>query len=370
MADISKINVNSTTYNLKDSRLPDLNSSTSQYLRGDGTWADPTVNTISSAADVTDNETYMTIEPSSLTPTVTVNLQTKTGITPSTSSQTITADNGYDGLSSVQINAMPTGSATTPTTTITATPTISVNSSGLITASVSGSQSITPTVSAGYVSSGTAGMVSVSGSNTSQLTAKAAATYTPTTSAQTIASGQYLTGMQTISGDANLVAANIASGVSIFGVAGAHYGYTLLGSKSMTANTTSTSATSLDNVTVSSAWTTAKIIYVRIRDEAGARAGYFYGSDNWFINYNAANESTSAITNAARLITRYSTSSQWALYAASATAGYGVYAYDISSAGRVRIYTRYSSSYSLSISGTYLVEVYGLDWPDGVGIYS
>lgn len=62
------------------------------------------------------------------------------------------------------------GSATTPATTITANPTISVSNSGLITASVSGSQSVTPTVSAGYVSSGTAGTVSVSGSNTSQLT--------------------------------------------------------------------------------------------------------------------------------------------------------------------------------------------------------
>ena len=51
-------------------------------------------------------------------------------------------------------------------------------------------------------------------------TAKAAATYTPTTSDQTITAGQYLTGDQTIKGDANLVAANIVSGVTIFGVTG------------------------------------------------------------------------------------------------------------------------------------------------------
>lgn len=41
--------------------------------------------------------------------------QEKTGITPTTSSQTITADEGYDALSSVQINAMPSGTAGTPT---------------------------------------------------------------------------------------------------------------------------------------------------------------------------------------------------------------------------------------------------------------
>lgn len=55
---------------------------------------------------------------------------------------------------------------------------------------------------------------------TGQIASKAAATYTPTTSDQTIASGQYLSGAQTVKGDANLQAQYIASGVTIFGVAG------------------------------------------------------------------------------------------------------------------------------------------------------
>ena len=49
---------------------------------------------------------------------------------------------------------------------------------------------------------------------------KDAASYTPGTEDQIIASGTYLTGAQTVKGDANLIAGNIKKGVSIFGVAG------------------------------------------------------------------------------------------------------------------------------------------------------
>ena len=47
-----------------------------------------------------------------------------------------------------------------------------------------------------------------------------ATTYTPTTSDQTIAANQFLKGVQTIKGDQNLIASNIANGVTIFGVTG------------------------------------------------------------------------------------------------------------------------------------------------------
>ncbi len=87
-----------------------------------------------------------------------------------------------------------------------ATPGISVGSNGLITASV--------TQGAGYVAAGTK-------SATRQLTTQAGTTITPGTSAKTaVAAGRYTTGAVTVAGDANLVAANIKSGVSIFGVAG------------------------------------------------------------------------------------------------------------------------------------------------------
>lgn len=49
---------------------------------------------------------------------------------------------------------------------------------------------------------------------------KAAQTYTPNTSDQTIAADQYLAGAQTIKGDVNLQPGNILSGVTIFNVPG------------------------------------------------------------------------------------------------------------------------------------------------------
>lgn len=109
------------------------------------------------------------------------------------------------------------GSATTPATTITANPTISVSNTGYIIATVNKSQSVTPTVSAGYVSSGTAGIITVSGSKTYQLTTQAAQTIHPSATDQTIASGKYLTGAQTVKGVllTNLSADNIKKDVVV-----------------------------------------------------------------------------------------------------------------------------------------------------------
>ena len=129
------------------------------------------------------------------------------------SGATVTVPAGF--YASSASGTVASGSAT-PAATISATG--ASLSTGTNTLTLSKSVSNTPTVSAGYVSSGTAGNSSVS--LTASVTTKGAATITPGTSNQTIASGTYLTGTQTIQGDADLVAGNIVAGKNIFGVAG------------------------------------------------------------------------------------------------------------------------------------------------------
>lgn len=128
--------------------------------------------------------------------------QAVTGTIPSKSGTDLTASGATVTVPAGYYAAQASKSVATATQ---ATPSITVDSGGKITA--------TATQTAGYVAAGTK-------TSTMQLTVQAAKTWTPGTSDQTLASGRYLTGTQTIKGDANLKAANIVKGVSIFGVTG------------------------------------------------------------------------------------------------------------------------------------------------------
>lgn len=76
-------------------------------------------------------------------------------------------------------------------------------------------------VTAGKMLSGIVGYTN-NGKVTGSIQSQAAQTITPGTADKTIASGKYLSGAQTIKGDANLLAENIKSGISIFGVTGTY----------------------------------------------------------------------------------------------------------------------------------------------------
>lgn len=130
------------------------------------------------------------------------------------SGATVTAPAGF--YASNASKSVASGTVTAPASISGTSATVST---GTNTLTLSKTVSVTPSVTtAGYVTSGTAGNSSVS--LTASVTTKAAATITPGTSNQEIAAGTYLTGKQTISGSANLVASNIKAGVQIFNVTG------------------------------------------------------------------------------------------------------------------------------------------------------
>lgn len=145
-------------------------------------------------------------------------LQSKT-VSPSESAQTVKADNGYDGLSQVTVNA----------------------------------------VSKTYVGS--------------DVTKKSAATYTPGTSDQSIASGQYLNGTQTIKGDSNLTAANIKSGVKIFNVTGSY-----AGSSSSGTDTSDATATASDIARNKTAYVKGEKVTGTLYETAKGSTKTFYTS--------------------------------------------------------------------------------------------
>jgi hypothetical protein len=127
------------------------------------------------------------------------------------SGATVTVPTGYYG--SQASKSIASGTVTAPSSISGSSATVST---GTNTLTLTKTVSVTPSVStAGYISAGTAGNSSVS--LTASVTTKAAATYYPSSSDQTISASQYLTGAQTIKAVtvSGLSAANIASGVTV-----------------------------------------------------------------------------------------------------------------------------------------------------------
>lgn len=136
---------------------------------------------------------------------------------------------------------------------------------------------------------------------------------------------------------------------------------------STTSSTTATVATWATGH--SELWTSDKFVYVRIRDTAGKREGYFYGSDQFFMNHIPINGRTGIDTSVSgRFYTSYANEVFDTGYH-SGTSGFGLFADTLYSDGRIRVRVKYSPAHSCTIDGTYKVEVYLLGPAGGVPIF-
>lgn len=146
--------------------------------------------------------------------------------------------------------------------------------------------------------------------------------------------------------------------------------YTLLTSKEYTRNQGTSTTTNVIETLSLDAWTKNKILYVKSRDKAGARNGYCFGSDQFFINSNAATGTTSDFQ-AAFCITYSYNNNTFSVYRATTTSNcYGVYGYILKSDGSLSIASKYNSTRSLSVNGTFKVDIYLLDWPGNVSPFA
>ena len=125
--------------------------------------------------------------------------------------------------------------------------------------------------------------------------------------------------------------------------------YKKLYSGEIQCSTTSTSVTNISTITVDGAYTENKIIYIKVRDKVGRRDGYYFGNDCF------------AIKGSSGVIFVYRGDSG-SLVVSSAS--FGIYVRAIDTNGTITMASRYNSSITLTIDGTYTVEIYALDWPN------
>lgn len=315
------------------------------------------------------------------------------GVTQRTSSDltasgaTVTAPAGY--YASNATKSVASGTAT-PAATISATS--ATLSTGTNTLTLSKTVSNTPQVSAGYVSSGTAGNSSVS--LTASVTTQAAQTIYPSTSDQSIAASRYLTGAQTIKGvtTSNLTADNIKSGVTvtvgdsanasrIASILGTYTGGgggggigTLLTTYNMgTISTSSTQAadtgksisvspvndydlliveTSVNTVTNNRHTATVGLIFLTASSTVETKNGATIATVKW----------NSRISSSAVTTTRAGTTA-YGIYPNSCT----VATSNSVTTATIPMYQRYNSTSTGTINGAYTTRVYGVNLYDLIG---
>ena len=169
-----------------------------------------------------------------VTPSVTNTAGLIQGGTHTGTAVTVTASELVSGTKSINSSGLtdvgnyryanvPSAFVSAPSSVASVSATLSAGTNKL-TMYASGMPAIVRVTGAGFISEDVEGTTSATLSTS--VPTQAAQTITPGTTDQTIASGTYLTGTQTISGDANLVAGNIKNGTTIFGVTGTYSGGT------------------------------------------------------------------------------------------------------------------------------------------------
>lgn len=135
-------------------------------------------------------------------------------------------------------------------------------------------------------------------------------------------------------------------------------GFTLLYSSEVQASTTSTSATSLETFQTGATFEAGKTYMVSIRDKAGKRNGYFYGTDTYFFipGSFASDTLSSSVCIGINSDGTYNRGSS----------GRGVYLYRYyggsSTMGDINIYERYDDTRG-TVDGTYTVKLFEVTLP-------
>ena len=167
-------------------------------------------------------------------------------------------------------------------------------------------------------------------------------------------------------------AADVASGkiflasdgtITIGTASGGGSSWKKIASQEFSVNTTTTSNKSVGNIdlTLSDYDNKNTVLWVHVRDKAGKRNGYFYGTDTIFFHFQLANGNSNSLSVRPVFLLYANSSGEYT----GAVSAYGVYGYRLyytSSSHYVQIYSRYSSSYG-TINGTYVCDVYVLTPP-------